>query len=269
MIAKYIKPLLLTALISLSACSSDDDNSAESLSGENDLTIEFDNGFNGDDLLLGASTYTNSNGEVLTINRFNYLVSNFVLIDSEGNEYAYPKDDSYFVISEENEMTEVHLTNIPAGEYVSLRFGVGVDQEKYQQGAEGQNDAFLKTAEDNEMMWSWQAGYKFLNFDGSFTSATVTEATDFKIHMGSHGTALDNYREVEIAMPTEALVSSTLSPVVHFAVDANKILDGQFKIKLSEAAVVMVDEVKSPQIAENATSMFRVDHVHNGENVDH
>ncbi|MGB3775008.1 MAG: hypothetical protein WA951_07090, partial [Leeuwenhoekiella sp.] len=101
------------------------------------------------------------------------------------------------------------------------------------------------------------------------TSESVPEATDFFIHMGSHGTALDNYREVEISMPTEALVSSMLSPVVHLAVDANEVLDGQFKIKLSEEAVVMVDEVKSPQIAENATFMFRVDHVHNGENVDH
>ncbi|MGB3774757.1 MAG: MbnP family protein, partial [Leeuwenhoekiella sp.] len=210
MITKYIKPFAFIALITLGACSSDDDNTGENLTGENDLTIEFDNSFNGDDLLLNASTYTNSNGEVLTINRFNYLVSNFVLIDADGNEYVYPKDDSYFVISEENEMTEVHLTNIPAGEYVSMRFGVGVDQEKYQQGAEGQNDAFLKTAEDNEMMWSWQAGYKFLNFEGSFTSESVPEATDFFIHMGSHGTALDNYREVEISMPTEALVSSML-----------------------------------------------------------
>lgn len=269
MITKHIKLVLLTALISLSACSSDDDNSADNLTGTNDLTLEFDNGFNGDDLLLGASTFTNSNGEVLTINRFNYLVSNFVLIDKEGNEYVYPKDDSYFVISEENDLTEVKLTNIPAGEYVSVRFGLGVDQEKYQQGAEGQNDAFLKTAEDNEMMWSWQAGYKFLNFEGSFTSATVTEATDFQIHMGSHGTALDNYREVEITMPTTALVSATLSPVAHLAVDANKILDGEHKIILSEAPVVMVDAVKSPQIAKNATQMFRVDHVHNGENIDH
>ena len=269
MIKKFITSVLFTALISVCACSSDDDNSGDKLMGENNLTIEFDNSFKGDDLLLGTSAYTNSNGEVLTISRFNYLVSNFVLIDAEGNEFVYPKDDSYFVISEENGMTQVTLSNIPAGKYTALRFGIGVDQQKYLQGADGQNDDFLKTAEDNAMMWTWQAGYKFLNFEGSFTSATVTQATDFKIHMGSHGTALDNYREVEILMPTEALVSSTLSPVVHLIVDANKVLDGTFKIKLSEEAVVMVDEVKSPQIAENAMQMFRVDHVHNGENVDH
>ena len=258
---------ILSLVITLSSCSSDDDATQE-LAGENNLTIEFDNSVNGDDLLLGTSTYTNSNNETLTINRFNYIVSNFVLIDAEGNEYVYPKDDSYFVVSEEEAMNEVVLENIPAGDYVAMRFGVGVDQEKYLQGAAGQGD-FLQIAEEINMMWSWQAGYKFLNFEGTFTSATVTETTNFQIHMGSHGSSLDNYKEVTVELPTTALVSGSLSPIVHFAVDANEILDGNTKILLSEKAVVMIDEVKSPQIAVNATGMFRVDHVHNGENITH
>lgn len=259
--------VILSLIITLSSCSSDDDATQE-LSGENNLTIEFDNSVNGDDLLLGTSTYTNSNNETLTINRFNYIVSNFVLIDAEGNEYIYSKDDSYFVISEEEAMNEVILENIPAGDYVAMRFGVGVDQEKYLQGAAGQGD-FLQIAEETNMMWSWQAGYKFLNFEGTFTSPTVTDATNFQIHMGSHGSSLDNYKEVTVELPTAALVSNSLSPILHFAVDANEILDGNTKILLSEKAVVMIDEVKSPQIAVNATGMFRVDHVHNGENITH
>lgn len=264
---KKFQYLILALGLALTSCSSDDDPT-QNLSGENNLRIEFDNSVNGDDLLLNSSTYTNSNGEVLTINRFNYIVSNFVLIDTEGNEYTYPKDDSYFVISEEAGLSEITLNNIPAGDYVAVRFGVGVDQEKYLQGAEGQGD-LLQVAEETEMMWSWLAGYKFLNFEGTFTSPTVTDATDFQIHMGSHGSSLDNYKELTLELPTNALVSSTLSPIVHLAVDANQILDGSTKIVLSEKAVVMIDEVKSPQIATNATAMFRVDHVHNGENLEH
>ncbi|RXG14263.1 hypothetical protein DSM03_101380 [Leeuwenhoekiella aestuarii] len=264
---KRFQYLILAAGLTLTSCSSDDD-ATQNLTGDNNLRIEFDNSVNGDDLLLDSSTYTNSNSEVLTINRFNYIVSNFVLIDTEGNEFTYPKDDSYFIISEEADLSEVTLTNIPAGDYVAVRFGLGVDQEKYLQGAEGQGD-LLQLAEETDMMWSWLAGYKFLNFEGSFTSPTVSEATDFKIHMGSHGSSLDNYKEFTLELPTNALVSSNLSPIVHLAVDANQILDGNTKILLSEKAVVMVDEVKSPQIATNAAAMFRVDHVHNGENIEH
>lgn len=264
---KNIQYLFLALSILITSCSTDDDSS-ENLSGENNLTMEFDNSVNGDDLILNSAAYTNSNVERITINRFNYIVSNFVLIDSEGNKFTYPKDESYFVISEEVGLNEVQLTNIPAGEYVALRFGVGVDQEKYLQGAEGQGD-FIQTAESTNMLWSWLTGYKFLNFEGSFTTATSTEAQDFKIHMGSHGSSLDNYKEFTVDLPTKALVSSNLSPIVHFKVDANQILDGQNKILLSEKSVVMIDEVKSPQIATNAATMFSVDHIHNGENHDH
>ncbi|MCH4823880.1 hypothetical protein ML462_11925 [Gramella lutea] len=256
--------LALIAMITILASCSNDDEMNNELTGTNDLVIEFDNGVNGDDLILGASSYINSNGESLKIDRFNYVVSNFVLIDAEGNEYVYPKNESYFVISEEAGETEVILKDIPARKYTAIKFGIGVDQKKYQQGAEGQGD-FLSIAEAHNMMWSWQAGYKFLNFEGQFTSASVTEATNFKVHMGSHGSSLDNYKEVNLDLNTQALVSSELSPIVHLMVDANKVLDGQHKIKLSEKAVVMVDEVKSPQVAENLTGMFLVDHVHNGD----
>lgn len=258
---------ILSLVITLSSCSSDDDATQE-LSGENNLTIEFDNSVNGDDLLLGTSTYTNSNNETLTINRFNYIVSNFVLIDAEGNEYVYPKDDSYFVVSEEEAMNEVVLENIPAGDYVAMRFGVGVDQEKYLQGAAGQGD-FLQIAEEINMMWSWQAGYKFLNFEGTFTSATVTETTNFQIHMGSHGSSLDNYKETTLSLGTEALVSDKMTPIIHLVVNAGNILDGDNKISLTEQAVIMVSEEKSPKIAENTANMFSVDHVHNGDGSSH
>src|SRR5690606_41193602 len=105
--------------------------------------------------------------------------------------------------------------------------------------------------------WSWAAGYKFLNFEGTFTSETVTEPTDFKIHMGSLGSDLDLYREVTLELPTNALVSDDLSPGIHLKIDAGKILVGPAgNISLSEKAVVMVDEVKSPKIAENTSKMF-------------
>ena len=261
------KSFLFAALAGLyTSCSSDDDTSA--LAGEGQVSVEFDNGVAGDDLILHTSAYTNGNEETLTIDRLNYIVSNFTLTDDRGNTYVYPKDDSYFVISEESEKTQITLTGIPAGNYVKLQFGIGVDREKYLQGAEGQGD-FLEEAEQEEMMWSWQAGYKFLNFEGTFISATVTEPTEFKIHMGSHGSSLDNYREVSLDLSTRAMVSDEMSPLIHLSVDADKILNGSDKMLLSEEPVIMISEEKSPKIAGNTTEMFSVDHVHNGSGNHH
>lgn len=75
----------------LTSCSSDDAPSGDSLNGTfGDVELFFDNGVNGDALVLG-SAYTNSNGETLTINRFNYIVSNIVLVKDDGTEFTYPK----------------------------------------------------------------------------------------------------------------------------------------------------------------------------------
>lgn len=266
---KFINRLLIGTLVlsAFASCSSDDDTTDE-LMGENSITLEFDNAVGSDDLLLATSSYTNSQNETLTITRLNYIVSNFRLTNNMGEVFTYEKDDSYFVTSEETGNTEVVLENIPAGTYVSVTFGIGVDQEKYLQGAEGQGD-FLTVAEETNMMWSWQAGYKFLNFEGTFTSETVTETTDFKVHMGSHGSSLDNYKEVTLSLGTDALVSDEMSPIIHLVADASVILDGENKLSLSEQSVIMVSEEKSPLVALNTASMFTVDHVHNGTGDSH
>ena len=158
----FISTAILFSLLMV-GCSSDD-TTTDQLTGSGSISIKYDNGYNGNDLIIGASNSSNVNGENLTITRLSYILSNFRLVNSTGEEYVFPKDESYFVISQEADLDNVVLPEIPAGEYTTLKFGVGVDQEKYLQGAEGQGD-FLALAESHHMMWSWQAGYKFLNFE--------------------------------------------------------------------------------------------------------
>lgn len=260
----FIYSLLSLSTFILFSCSSDDMDDTEELTGAGEVSLTFDNGFNGNDLVLGTANAANANGEIITVTRFNYIVGNFRLVNKEGVEYTFPKDQGYFIINQENDSDKVALPNIPAGEYTTVKFGIGVDQEKYLQGAAGQGD-FLTLAEGNNMMWSWQAGYKFLNFEGTFTSQTIPEATQFKIHMGSHGSSLDNYKEVSLSLPMNIRVGDGVDSNIHLKIDASKILVGATtSIKLTEKSVIMVDEVKSPQIAVNTSQMFMVDHVHNG-----
>ena len=268
---KNINKLLLVFLATLLfACSSDDNTVKEGeLTGFGTVTIDFDNGVDGNALILDTENFPNSMKEKVNISRLNYIVSNFVLIDEAGKEFVYPKNESYFVVNERTKQTEVVLNNVPAGKYVSMRFGLGVDQEKYLEGAEGQGK-FLEEAEENDMMWSWLSGYKFINFEGTFTSPEVESSKKFQIHMGSHGSKLDNYREISIKFgSSEALVGDKMNPLIHFEVDASKILDGVNKIPLSKKSIIMVDANLAPQIADNATSMFKVDHIHNGADGHH
>jgi hypothetical protein len=254
------------------SCSSDDDTNPVTEGSVGDVELYFDNGVNGDALILG-NAYTNSNNEKLTINRFNYIVSNFVLTDEDGNEFAYPKEQSYFVISEEADRLTVHLENIPAGNYKKIKFGIGVDQQRYLQG-ETVQQSFWDLASENFLTWTWSTGYRFINFEGTFTSSAVEGEKNFQVHQGSN-TATDNYREVTLSLPTTARVRKNEMPNIHLMVDANVILDGDTKIKLVDnlntagtSAPIMGGE-NLITIAANTLKMFKVDHVHNGSGSHH
>lgn len=263
---KSILSLLVLSII-LFSCSSDDDHSGDNLTGEGNIEFFFDNSLDGDDLLLGASTYTNSNGETLTVNRLSYIVSNFELTNIDGEKFVYPSNDSYFIISEEEQQLKVVLEGVPAGNYNQVKFGVGVPMERFLQGEEAQQE-FWDYAASLNMTWAWIVGYKFINFEGTFTSPDLEESNNFRIHIGSHGDALDNYREVTLNFPNTARVRQDATPDVHLEVDANHLLDGENKFVLADllnpggTSQIMVDAERAPLVADNATQMFRVDHIH-------
>ncbi|RYZ38394.1 MAG: hypothetical protein EOP49_31015, partial [Sphingobacteriales bacterium] len=162
--------------------------------------------------------------------------------------------------------TYITLNNVPAGDYVSAQFGIGVDQQQWSLGADGQGN-FLALADAAGMMWSWAAGYKFVMFEGSFTSPTVTDPTAFMVHTGKTGTDY-NYTTVTVHFPAPALARTTITPEVHIFADASRIIDGVNKINLSDnneggvGAMIMGGE-NLPLITANLSDMFSVDHVHN------
>ena len=123
-----IKYVAVAAMAVLFASCNDDDTNTAQPDTFGDAEVFFDNGVAGDALTLGTS-YTNSNGETLKIERLNYIVSNFVLIDENGTAFTYPKEDSYFVVSEQAGRLTVHLENIPSGNYKQLKLNSRIYQK--------------------------------------------------------------------------------------------------------------------------------------------
>jgi len=262
---------VLAATALFVSCSSDDDSKiVEGTTG--DAELFFDNGVAGDALILGSS-YKNSNNETLTINRLSYIISNVVFIKEDGSEFVYPKEESYFVISQEAGLFTVHLESIPAGDYKSVRLGLGVDKQRFLQGETAQQ-SFWDLASANNLTWTWSTGYKFINFEGTFTTASSFDAKPFQMHQGSN-TATDNYREITLNLPTTARVRENEQPSIHIKTNANVFLDGNTKIRLQDnldgsgnAAAIMGGQ-NLIDIAANSLTFFEVDHVHNGEGTHH
>jgi hypothetical protein len=261
-----IKKIIAVVAIAfaLGSCSNNDD---EAVVGEGNLGLEFDNVFGSSNLILNTQSNVTSQGETLKISDVKYIISNIVLTKEDGTTFTYPKSKSYFVVDEADaETQEIELENIPAGDYTKIKFGIGVDKAQFDLGATGQGN-FLTIADEAGMMWSWSAGYKFVLFEGKFTSSTVTAETAFMVHTGQTGTDY-NYTEVTLDLPTKALVRTTITPDVHIFADVAKIIDGKNKIKLSDnnmggMGAMIMGGTNLPLITANLSTMFTVNHVHN------
>jgi len=247
------------------SCSNDDNDAA--VGGTGSLGIEFDNSFGDNDLILNNQSNVTSVNEVLKISTIKYIVSNIVLTKEDGTTFTYPKSESYFIVDESNSSSLVlDLGNVPASNYTKVKFGIGVDKAQFDLGATGQGD-FLAKAQAADMLWGWSAGYKFLAFEGTFTSSTVLTDTPFMVHTGQTGTDY-NYTEVTLDLPTKALVRTTVTPEIHIIADLSKIIDGTNKIKLSDnnsggMGAMIMGGANLSLITANLNGMFHVAHVHN------
>lgn len=213
----------------------------------------------GSDILDLGEAYQNNSGETYVVTELKYILSNIRLTNTKGDEFIYPVEESYFVIDQANpESWRLRLSDIDAGSYTKLSFGFGVDPTKYP--IESGTLNFVPTAEEAGMLWSWSAGYKFIKYEGNFTSSTTVDPQDFVIHVGSHGATLDNYKEIELS-----LISDTANPLVidedNTAVegiffDVGRVFDGPNTIRIEDKTDIQVDPVNAPKIAENIQTAF-------------
>lgn len=256
---------LLTIITVLSSCSNDDESNE--ITGEGILSVKYDQAFGDNDLILNSQPNATSFEEVLKISSVKYIVSNIVLTKEDGTTFTYPKSESYFIVDESDASSlKIDLKKIPAGDYIRIKFGIGVDEAQWALGADGQGDFYAK-AQEKDMMWSWSGGYKFLAFEGTFTSPTMPEAAAYMVHTGKTG-ATYNYTEITLDFPTKALVRTDISPAVHIIADVSKIIDGKNKIVLMDnntmgMGAMIMGGANLPLITENLSAMFSVDHVHN------
>ncbi|WP_010249156.1 MbnP family protein [Myroides injenensis] len=257
-ILSYIAVLLIS-VFSFTSCSSDDNSTKEvELEGSNDIIFNFEHKMYGQELEYGQTYKANGNSEEINVTFLKYIISNFQLTDNKGKVFTYTKNDSYFIIDSETNDMQIVLKNVPAGRYTKVKFGVGVDQEKYLRGQEEQQD-FWDLCAKHDLIWGWITGYKFINFQGEYENSG--DRGGFSFHIGSHGSKLDNYKSRELASKETIEVSNKKSPIVTVGVEVSKLLDSTHKIVLKEKAVIMVDAVKAPQIMDNALTMFEIEKV--------
>ena len=196
---------LLAPLAFVSAC--DDAPAREPISLAFAATV-------GDEPFVCGQTFTGlgaSADQSLTIRDARMYVHNVRLVTREGDEVALRLDedafqhdglayidfaDSGIAGCEGNPETRLVINGTaPAGDYVGVRFTMGVPLET------NHDDASIAASPLNitDMFWAWQSGYKFLRVDGASVGLPA-----WRFHLGSTG--------CEGADPAAGMVTSCAAP---------------------------------------------------------
>ena len=246
----------------------EDDNE---ISGTGSITLEFDNRAGNEGLVLGKD-YKNANGDTMNFSKFDYFLSNFVLVKTDGTEYTVPKDSCYFLCKHDNpDSREITLHNIPAGDYKSVRFVIGVDSAKSVSDISQRTGVLDPAAGASGMYWAWNSGYIFVKTEGTSPQAPVNAGTGqriFQYHTGLFGgkdtPTLNNLKTVTINTTDEnAMVrSGNAAPQFHIYVDLMQMFTSPTNISVAANPFSHAGAF-SKTVADNYADMFILDHVHN------
>ncbi|MBD2701262.1 hypothetical protein IC229_11485 [Spirosoma sp. BT702] len=229
------------------------------------ITLRFDNVAGNQELKLGTSTYQNAVGESFTVSKFNYYVSNFRLKRTDGTEYVVPQNNSYFLIQEDKPESQTFtLANLPAGDYKSVSFLIGVDSLRSLADI-GQRTGVLDPGlgTHDAMYWDWNSGYIFLKLEGTSSAVPSAQNNQFFYHIGGFGggyngkKTINNLRTITVPFGGDvASVTATSTPKINLTTDVLKVFNGNTTLSIAQHSSVMFENY-STTIADNYAQMVK------------
>ena len=235
---------LVALTVVATSCADDDDAPA----GPSTVTLEFQNQFEGQALAL-RQEYINAQGQRVTFSSFRYYISNVKLTRADGSQYVQP--DSYHLIERtaDNVKETFTLADVPAGDYTSLTFSVGVDPTRNLS-----TDQVGDLDPNHTMAWNWDTGYKFLVAEGQYFNTAENTFRNFIYHVGNDA----NYRTVTLALPSGWQLTGQAKTLILTA-NAKTLFGGPNVIDLSAMGFFTVmGGDNAALVADNYQQMFQV-----------
>lgn len=223
---KFLTIILLSALL-FTSCSKNNELSG-STETEGKATLTFDAVVGTTDFALDKDFTVGT--KTWNFTQLRYWVSNLVLVKTSGEEYAVP--NSYYLI-EENKAAEtnssyiypankreiVELAGIPAGDYKSIRFSVGVP-EKYNNNLSLQAGELSQLNGMTNVSWMWATSYIFSSLKGKVTEAGTTNTIAVETGLNA------NFKTVSLNLPSALHIGSAKSSKILLNADVTRITDG-------------------------------------------
>lgn len=218
---------------------------------KNGLTLQFNHCVGDKPMVLDDSLYVNALNQSFTVTKFNYYIGMIRLKQANGKEFLV---DTYYFISEDEEKQAtktVFLDKIPAGEYTSVSFIIGVDSAHNCSGAQsGALDPI------NAMFWTWNTGYIFMKLEGKTSSSSLPGNT-FEYHIGGYKEPSNSIRTVELNFDTPLIIAPKENQTIQIKADASELLKTPTTIDFTVLPAVNTT-LNATMIADNYVDIFKI-----------
>lgn len=163
--------LILLAILLFTSCDKDDEPTTMQ------VNFAFSHFIGGEALELENQTYTLPSGENFTPRKFKYYLSNITFTKTTTAQ-SHTVRDGYFLIDEAGKKS--FSVEVPRGDYDQVAFYVGIDKAHNLS-----TDQVGDLDPNNDMVWNWNTGYKFLVLEGEWKYQSE-DRNGLVIHIGNN-----------------------------------------------------------------------------------
>lgn len=214
----------------------------------NELQIDFRHFVGNDLLVFKEKEYANELGQKYTVTKFKYYVSNIELRTDSGKVFSC---SDYFLINEDEPSSkQIIIKGIPAGNYTSLSFVIGVDSVH---NCSGLQEGALDPVKG--MFWAWNTGYIFLKLEGK-SDVSTAQGGIFEYHIGGFKSPANSIRKVTLNLgEMDFITEQRQLRMISIKTDIAEILKTPVSIDFSVIPVVS-DLTNAEMVANNYSDMF-------------
>ena len=133
------------------------------------LQVQITPKVSGENLQPASFRYQTSAGESFSVTRVSYLVSDFALQRGDGSWLEVSNSVAWLDYDQNRD--SIRLENIPAGEFRSVRFLVGLNTNLNHADVAQFPAQHPLNPNVNGLHWSWQGGYIFMALEGLWRNA--------------------------------------------------------------------------------------------------
>ncbi len=250
-------------LIAFTACKEETIDIDKPIGKLASVQLVFDNVVGADDLVLDSQSYINDFEEEFTVKKFNYFISNIEFKLVNGTYVKIPQDSSYFLIKEIDAFSHTANINLlPEGEYVGIRYILGVDSLRSTMPKEMQTGVLDQGGYAADMYWVWNQGYIFLKLEAyEYQPKGGSSNVPYVYHIGGFGgyntPTINNIRTIQLDFPEVLQASSSQKRKIKIKTDLLKVITGPNPIKFADNPTVMLTPF-SAKVADNYVNMFNI-----------